>query len=145
MCDAADWAIAPKPMCTGPTSSPTSIDPARNTDATANGIAARRGGGRRAAAAPPSRSVGTAATPAPVSAAVGRQPAQLRRDEADEADDARPPARGDVVAHPEHVVVPDCGDRAPAGSLGDGRCGLAAALRVRQHDQVGTRADDVLA
>ena len=52
-CETAERATAPTPRCTGPTSSPSSIEPTRNAPPARNGTAERAG--RKARVAPPSR------------------------------------------------------------------------------------------
>src|SRR6478752_961409 len=55
----------------------------------------------------------------------------------DVVDDARPPPRGDVVVHRDHVPVDDSLHGAPAVAGGDRLGRLAAVLGARQEDQVG--------
>ena len=110
---AAERAIAPTPMCTGPTSSPTSDRADEERDAPSHGRQRRAGReGRRAPGALlPTRS---ACSP-PVTLTPRSQRLHLRRDQPDEVDDPRPPARGDVVARRRRTPpFSHRRDRAPA-------------------------------
>src|SRR5205809_897128 len=134
MCDSADSAIPPMPIPTGPTPRPTSSEPTRNAPAQSRHW---RGTPRaRTRASVRARTESTAISPL-------RLPCD-RCDGAGEVHEPRPPPRRNTVVDRDDAVTADRREPAPARSCRDRRGGLAAADRVREHDDVGVRGDDVL-